>query len=330
MANNGGIITAPVRLIADVKTVLGETSNDLSALCKSSKINMWAKYKPIRYNSTSALTESQRAYRGYGVNATRYDVDSSSVRNTMLSDSASGNTGWTYDKPRGGNEPYRLGDFLGYNHNSICPFFLEDASTTGTLKVSVGQVGSLPTGNMLVTDITGIIGLDDASKSGYGFLVKKGSTVTHIDAINSGGTGVNYPLNRDHQVTLASGSGTYQVCCYIRDYNRGDAILHPLKGFTVTIQAQSTALVSIDAYFDDLTKTKPTFYFTITGRSSNTVYSGAAKLNIYNRDGKVVDSFTFTIPDLTNGQIYTNSEKMEFGYEVYSWDFTYQGVTVRG
>jgi len=41
-----GIIQAPVS-IADVKTVLGETSNDLATLCKSEKINMWAKFKPV-------------------------------------------------------------------------------------------------------------------------------------------------------------------------------------------------------------------------------------------------------------------------------------------
>ncbi len=39
-----GIIQAPVS-IADVKTVLGETSNDLATLCRSDKINMWAKFK---------------------------------------------------------------------------------------------------------------------------------------------------------------------------------------------------------------------------------------------------------------------------------------------
>ena len=44
-----GIIQAPVS-IADVKTALGETSNDLAALCRSDKINMWAKFKPVELN----------------------------------------------------------------------------------------------------------------------------------------------------------------------------------------------------------------------------------------------------------------------------------------
>ena len=43
------IIQAPVS-IADVKTVLGETSNDFATLCRSDKINMWAKFKPVELN----------------------------------------------------------------------------------------------------------------------------------------------------------------------------------------------------------------------------------------------------------------------------------------
>ena len=42
----GMVKWAPVS-IEDVKTVLGESSNDLATLCKSENINIWSKYKPI-------------------------------------------------------------------------------------------------------------------------------------------------------------------------------------------------------------------------------------------------------------------------------------------
>ena len=44
-----GIIQAPVSIV-DVRTVLGETSNDLATLCRTDKINMWAKFKPVELN----------------------------------------------------------------------------------------------------------------------------------------------------------------------------------------------------------------------------------------------------------------------------------------
>ena len=46
MSVSNGKIIAPDR-IEDVKTILGETSNDLATLCKSENINIWSKYKPI-------------------------------------------------------------------------------------------------------------------------------------------------------------------------------------------------------------------------------------------------------------------------------------------
>ena len=46
MSVSNGKIIAPVS-IEDVKTILGESSNDLATLCKSENINIWSKYKPI-------------------------------------------------------------------------------------------------------------------------------------------------------------------------------------------------------------------------------------------------------------------------------------------
>lgn len=42
MSVNNGKITPPIS-IDDVKSVLGESSNDVATLCKSTKINKWRK-----------------------------------------------------------------------------------------------------------------------------------------------------------------------------------------------------------------------------------------------------------------------------------------------
>ena len=62
-----GIIQAPVS-IADVRTVLGETSNDLATLCKSEKINMWAKFKPVELNKPFTSDEFDFENRKWKVN----------------------------------------------------------------------------------------------------------------------------------------------------------------------------------------------------------------------------------------------------------------------
>ena len=69
MSVSNGKIVAPVS-IADVKSVLGESSNDLATLCKSSKINVWAKYKPTVYPSPFPDDWYKAKDGNYGINIT--------------------------------------------------------------------------------------------------------------------------------------------------------------------------------------------------------------------------------------------------------------------
>ena len=51
MSHANNIISAPVS-IDDIKAVLGESSNDVATLCRSSNINMWSKKKPVRLSES--------------------------------------------------------------------------------------------------------------------------------------------------------------------------------------------------------------------------------------------------------------------------------------
>lgn len=116
LANNK--ITAPVS-VDDVKSLLGESSNDLATLCKSSKINVWAKYKPTDYNAAFADNWSKGKDGNYGLNIT---VDNRvSSWNALVAEYSKANNGYSniYKRPSGGaTSPYRLGDFRGYNHKA--------------------------------------------------------------------------------------------------------------------------------------------------------------------------------------------------------------------
>lgn len=130
-----GIIQAPVS-IADVKTALGETSNDLGTLCRSDKINMWAKYKPVELNKAFTSNEFDFDNRKWRDNATWYrgadfeDVGICGIKiahsNTLQSltelyDKGLGN----WSRVKVGSTfacPYRLSDFIGYKHAATAPF----------------------------------------------------------------------------------------------------------------------------------------------------------------------------------------------------------------
>ena len=81
--NGDGTIDATNVNTTDVRNVLGESTNNVGLLCKSSKINMWALFKPgyIDYDANNNLIFKQ-------------PTDS---------------------------DGYKLGDFLGYNHSAGKP-----------------------------------------------------------------------------------------------------------------------------------------------------------------------------------------------------------------
>lgn len=140
MSLKDGIISAPVS-IDDVKSILGESSNDLATLCNSDGIVPWSKYKPIAYSQPFTDIPPVREDRtidvtsyngapcivrcGMLVPEIKYNVNNFStifdIAERLESDNTWGNiyspsATYNYYKLHGGtSEPYRLGDFRNYS-----------------------------------------------------------------------------------------------------------------------------------------------------------------------------------------------------------------------
>lgn len=106
MLPNSGITTTLVG------NTLGVSTHSVSQLCTSDKINIFSKYKPVKwpYNNVDGVTDRWRAVNG---NCGILIPDATALP-------ASGPmTQWKHDKPTGGSSaPFRLGDFRSYNHNA--------------------------------------------------------------------------------------------------------------------------------------------------------------------------------------------------------------------
>ena len=134
MNNNITITSAPVTT-TDLATVLQTSSHDVGTLCSHANINKWAKYKPVRYATTTKLTEAQLKSTNYGLSAQSLpnvisNANKSFSSSTPMSTIIGTPTEWIYRKPSGGSSsPYRMGDFLnatnisqvGYNRNAVVP-----------------------------------------------------------------------------------------------------------------------------------------------------------------------------------------------------------------
>lgn len=120
MAYSNGIITAPVS-IDDVKQALGVGSNDLGTLCKSVKINMWSRKKPVIFNQLFPALDSDWWLSTEG----NCGIVASSLQSIEAVISAIDNNTITinYMRPSGGTlSPYRISDFIGYNSAAAFPF----------------------------------------------------------------------------------------------------------------------------------------------------------------------------------------------------------------
>jgi len=150
MTYQNGYITSPVS-INDVRQALGESTTDLGRLCKSSKVNMWCKWKPVSYPSFS---ETDKSKLGEGISYSNMEDTPESIAL-----SSPGSFSWSWDMPTGGvNSPYRLTDFQGYNTACICPAKIKTFDETWGDRSQVAAVevktdSELPTGNVSVSGV---------------------------------------------------------------------------------------------------------------------------------------------------------------------------------
>lgn len=123
MGSFGGTITAAnIRTRADVKTVLGEKSDNIEVLCTSDKINWASKFKPVHIANTPFPDRDSDWWRGSdndcGIKP-NYLTSYADVKTAITTDNKNG---WTYRKPSGGAfSPYRLADFAKYYHDAEFP-----------------------------------------------------------------------------------------------------------------------------------------------------------------------------------------------------------------
>lgn len=134
MPTSNGIITAPVS-IEDVRITLGVSSTDLGILCTSSKINKWARYKPIALKHVNTpdhprpITEEEKRRNNQGLELKKLlDVTTSgSISKYTLTQ----NPSWPYSPPTTGYFK-RITDFTnttapteqGYNSRADPPIYL--------------------------------------------------------------------------------------------------------------------------------------------------------------------------------------------------------------
>lgn len=122
-SNDNRVIEVPVQMIADVKALLSEAINTLSGLCSSSKINIFAKYKPVKWSGTTrSNTWWKSVDQNCGINLEPYDDLVEMTNDWYNVEGFDWRYFWKHVPPTGGGTyPYRLLDFNNYRHTGTDP-----------------------------------------------------------------------------------------------------------------------------------------------------------------------------------------------------------------
>lgn len=108
--------------ISDIQNKIGETAKDIGTLCQSNNINKWSFYKPVNHSKLSRLNDSDFSSANDGFNLHTWSTWYQCLNNRSYD--------WTYiDR----TAPYRMGDFIGYNHNNRTPWFQMECAQGSTV-----------------------------------------------------------------------------------------------------------------------------------------------------------------------------------------------------
>lgn len=100
-----------------VRNILEENNNAVTQLCTSTKINKWAKYKPVNDLRVEVplIDLGRSSDNNYGIITPSFGSLDQILSNAEM---------WSYARPTT-SMPKRLGDFRGYLHDAKIPFRLE-------------------------------------------------------------------------------------------------------------------------------------------------------------------------------------------------------------
>ena len=122
-----------------VNSYTGAAKSDLGQLCTYPYLNKWSKYKPVRYANVAPERGAGSVWWKANDGNCGLNIPNYSTMSLMFTDLRNGVEMWNYLQPTGGaSQPFRLGDFGGYEHSAQPPFIplnLADVyyASTGTM-----------------------------------------------------------------------------------------------------------------------------------------------------------------------------------------------------
>lgn len=301
---------------SDVKSILGESTDTLSGLCTSNKINKWSKWKPIQ--SDTPLTESIVNTSSCGMTYGKFANFSACVQ--AIKNGTAMNI-HTYNKP---TSNYRLGDFRNYEHNTYKGFLHLNCYVDGqTLKAySTDSASKLFTEYSNSSDSTKNLMNGDLYATGIVWRANDptiGITRINTTKLNSSSGIIGVDLDIDSiKSNLGIADGTSEMCCFSLIICTPNAVNTRYKTFSTFSGNESNNITALsnDYCMVELTNSQSSpgksFSYQDMGISTHIVtsqqaYSQLQKLSITYKC--VYSGYGNTTPNLTYSLVLNNTIK---------------------
>lgn len=248
-------------LCGQLAGLVRSASTDFENIVASSLVNKWAKYKPFRNSAwnfaSDAARDEARKSANQGFDISNAKVGSNGNVSAIASKYDGEDNGWEYLRPRGiqYNEPNRMRDFDGYNHNAL-PFIGGFSAPSRWAKdlgafVVAFRVSQTDQASDYIThlDIPSVAN----AYIGVAMVAQDGSVMrmTADDTINNAGISLNIPVNN-----LAVGTYTLYPFFSTKKLTFTDGGIIVSEQFSVPncnaitmVLAQSTIVVVIRAEY---------------------------------------------------------------------------------
>lgn len=309
MAYVGNILIEPS--ISEIKTALSASENNIGALCTHENINMWARYKPIRYPKMFEITANERVRAGFGLkpfmmqNATFGEFGSEVLRQ-MQTDGFVKRLGMTYVKPDGSDMGmYRRKDFDKYKHDAT--LLLSVPVTTASGAQEWLSIASTTSGDIIDASSGRKTKIEDPEFEKLGTLNREsGEMVYNANIFDVMASAMNVEvrdLSGMHhyvllanpyymQATLCEGEIDWDKVLVNFDMPGARTVELPVVDFwTTSVLTSQTTRTNFFAYFMGMQKVRTDFIVTIT---YNLVPEGQ-------RDG---GEFMVTVDGVTFGELW--------------------------
>lgn len=345
MAHTQNVINAPVTMPSDMAAVLSISGTNLQANCQAGNLNMWAKYKPIQYNTGEQLTDSQRASSNYGIINIPTWANINKMANFWLGiDTSSTNAPdcgiqpiyWGYNRP---SSNFRLSDFsnqaktLGYFNGAEAPIGNATASSytidsSGHLRI-IYSLGAQDSRTIALSDLSYPRQLSKSvgnmyfgvmlynTSNGTKYAVTQTTTVSQMSS---------YGAYVDINGLTSAFNGTYKVFPFISadqisftsslsGYTNGDFIaLQEYETISIgsTIVKMSILEESLNAYRDTSQSTRNLFVnITLVNDQYQGSLGATVLFEIFNSSSGLITSATRTVSPIAANASYLLSTSID-------------------